>query len=443
MRSLDVHVDHRLVGTLHEGDDIWHFTYDPRWTEAPDGFDLAPGLPRSQATHVDGGTHRPVQWYFDNLLPEELLRQAISREAGIKGDDAFALLEYLGAESAGSLTLLPPGQSLPDTAGLRPLPDEALCRRIAALPRQTLTANAPKRMSLAGAQNKLLVVYHDGELYEPVGAAASTHILKPDHPDASTYPASVSNEFATMRMAAAAGLSVPAVHHRYVPDPVYIVDRFDRQLLGQRLTEDGLPVLEVRRLHVIDACQLLNRSRSFKHTGASLEALRSIVERTSNRAHTRLQLFRWLVFNMLVANDDCHLKNLSFFVAPEGIKLAPHYDLLATGAYYTRAIAEARATWPDVSMAFALPGATRFGDVTREAALAAGRELGLSLNTARRLLAEAMTGVPLALARETSLLEQRHAAAPPAAHAYLAAEARLMRVVQHIIVPDMLERLGR
>lgn len=44
--------------------------------------------------HVDGGTLRPVQWYFDNLLPEERLRETVSKEAGLKGDDAFALLEY-------------------------------------------------------------------------------------------------------------------------------------------------------------------------------------------------------------------------------------------------------------------------------------------------------------------------------------------------------------
>ena len=101
MRSLNVYIDRKLVGVLQEGDDLWRLEYDEQWAGAPDGFDLAPGLPRTQRAHADGGTNRPVQWYFDNLLPEELLRQAISKEAGIKGEDAFALLEYLGAESAG------------------------------------------------------------------------------------------------------------------------------------------------------------------------------------------------------------------------------------------------------------------------------------------------------------------------------------------------------
>src|SRR4029077_13727962 len=100
-----------------------------------DAFDLSPRLARAQRMHRDGGTDRPVQWYFDNLLPEENLRDAISKEANIQGDDAFALLGYLGAESAGSLILVPPERSLTQEGGLQPLSDEALSRRIHSLPR--------------------------------------------------------------------------------------------------------------------------------------------------------------------------------------------------------------------------------------------------------------------------------------------------------------------
>jgi serine/threonine-protein kinase HipA len=118
-----------------------------------------------------------VQWYFDNLLPEENLREAISKEADIRGDDAFALLEYLGAESAGSLVLLPPDRTETGRGGLQALSDNQLCERIRNLSRATLSSGAPKRMSAAGAQNKLLVVYKDNELYEPVGSEPSLPIL--------------------------------------------------------------------------------------------------------------------------------------------------------------------------------------------------------------------------------------------------------------------------
>jgi serine/threonine-protein kinase HipA len=442
MRSLCAYIDRRLVGTLEEGDDLWRFEYAGPWIEAADGFDLSPGLPRALRRHVDGGTHRPVQWYFDNLLPEELLRQAISKEAGIRGEDAFALLEYLGAESAGSLTLLPPGQTLPEAGGLTALPDEALSRRVANLSRTTLTAGAPKRMSLAGAQHKLLVVCHRGQLFEPEGATPSTHILKPSHPDISRYPGSVVNEYVTMRLAAAIGLPVPAVHIRYVPEPIYLVDRFDRQVKLLGILDDGRPRLEVRRLHIIDACQLLNRARTFKHSGASIEALCHIIERTTNKLHTRTQLFRWLIYNVVMANDDCHLKNLSFFMSPDGVRLADHYDLLATGAFYTRAFADEKATWPQVPMAIALPGARVFGEVSFDSALKAGLELGLSESTAKRVIKEVVTRVPIALAKETAELDRRRASVPELARVHLALETRFLHVLNSIIVREMLDRLS-
>jgi hypothetical protein len=73
-------------------------------------------------------------------------------------EGAFALLEYQGAESAGSLTLLPTGVDLPEQRALRPLSVERLNKRIEDLPRAPLQKEAPKRMSVASAQHKLLVV---------------------------------------------------------------------------------------------------------------------------------------------------------------------------------------------------------------------------------------------------------------------------------------------
>lgn len=442
MRELKVFIDQTLVGTLAEGEDLWVFGYDPTWAKAMDGFSLAPGLPRSQLNHIDGGTRRPVQWYFDNLLPEELLRQAISKEAGIKGEDAFALLEYLGAESAGSLTLLPPGAQLPTTGELQPLTDAALSARIEKLPRSTLTADAPKRMSLAGAQHKLLVTKVDGELYEPVGATPSTHILKPSHPVASDFPGSVTNEYVTMRVARACGLEIPEVEIRYVPEPVYIIERFDRRVQPAKhsKTKPGQPV--VSRRHIIDACQLLNRARSFKHSGATLETLQAIIERTTNKAATRFHLFRWLVFNIAVGNDDCHLKNLSFYVSESGVQLAPHYDLLATSVWNTRAFADEKETWPRAPMGFALPGATSFADVTAKSVLQAAEVLGVPQNTASRIIKEVLTKLPEALDKEQAALEKRHEEAPEKARQYLGIEAKVLRVMHKMIVPEMLNRLS-
>jgi serine/threonine-protein kinase HipA len=435
-RSLHVYIDQRRIGTLDEGNNLWAFEYDPEWVQARDSFDLSPALARSTIKHQDGGTDRPVQWYFDNLLPEELLREAVAREAGIRDAmDAFALLEYLGAESAGSLTLLPPGVPPPVHGSMRPLPAAALNERIQNLPRATLTSAAPKRMSLAGAQHKLLVNYIGGALYEPEGATPSTHILKPDHQKPDMYPASVFNEYLTMRLAAALRLEVPPVWMTYVPEPVYIVERFDRHPGG------GEKNLHVKRLHIIDACQLLNRDRLFKHRGASLAALGDIIAACTNRAAARLRLFSWLVFNVLVANDDCHLKNLSFRVGADGIVLAPHYDLLSTGAYYTRAIADANASWPTVPMAIELPSAKTFGQVSLKSVLAAGLELGVPDRPARRIVAQMVSKLLPATEALLKDFEAIRAKAPPAAGAALGSQSYLANVLQKMVYPEMVARL--
>jgi serine/threonine-protein kinase HipA len=431
MRKLTAYLNGRAVGTLAEGNDLWSFEYDSKWVGLPDSFDLSPALPRSQLQHEDGGSDRPVQWYFDNLLPEEQMRAAVSKEAKVHDDDAFALLEYLGAESAGSLVLLPPGQQIDEPGDLRPLSDDALAQRIRNLPRVPLSSDAPKRMSVAGAQNKLLVVYRDDHLFEPVGSEPSTHILKPNHVG-DDYPASVINEYFTMSLAHSVGLPVPAVFRHYTPEPVYIVERFDRFA-----DSDG----RTQCRHIIDACQLLNKSRAFKYKTATLDALLQVIDRCRNRVVTRLSLYRWLTFNLLVANTDNHLKNLSFLVGPAGIELAPAYDLLSTGAYHTRAFANERANWPAVDLAIELPGASTLGAVTRDSILSAGEILGVPRRIGARELDRLMRDLPSAIDQLEQNIERGNADLAETVRVFLAGETRLVATVKHIVVRDMLQRL--
>jgi serine/threonine-protein kinase HipA len=289
--------------------------------------------------------------------------------------------------------LLPPEQAPEGQAHLKPLPYQELSRRIANLPQTTLTRDAPKRMSLAGAQHKMLVVLKGADLYEPVGATPSTHILKPDHPASDTYPASVYLEWLTMRLAGAARLDVPAVQLLHVPQPVYVIERFDRRFAAHGLSpKTGLEPPTVARVHVIDACQLLNKSRVYKHSGASVQALRAVVLACGDELTLPVRLFRWLVFNLLVANDDCHLKNLSFVVTPARVDLAPHYDLLATGVYHTRAFADEQATWPAVPLAVRISEeVTRFDQVTPAEVLNAARTLGVPPSVAVRAVQEVVS----------------------------------------------------
>lgn len=436
-RTLTVLVDGRLIGHLGETDDLWSFEYAAEWQTAEDGYDLSPALPRRTTFHSDGASHRPVQWYFDNLLPEEALRIVLAKEARLIAEDAFGLLAYYGAESAGALTLLDPDHPIPADIGLRPLPLAALSQRIRNLPRMSLARDAPKHMSLAGAQHKLLVVEQNGELFEPLAATPSTHILKPDHPDPA-YPASVANEFFAMRLAAGLGLDPPRVQMRYVPEPVYVVERFDR--------ERGADSQPSRR-HVIDTCQLLDKARSFKYSAARLDSLAQAAAVCRSRAAARIRLYRWLVFSLLLGNGDNHLKNISFLVDAQGIELAPPYDLLSTAVYETSAIAGNDARWPETALALPLADASRFADVSRQHVLGAGVALGLNEATAKRELDRMIQALPIAadrlLADMEGLLSKLAAESPEpdAARRHVAGELRLLRAIRKVVVADMIGKV--
>lgn len=422
------------VGTLHEENGIWIFRYSDAWLTHPDGYALSPHLPLQADPILDLSTTRPVQWYFDNLLPEENQRSLLARDARIDAADAFGLLGYYGAESAGSLTLLPPGTGAEQPEALRPLSDAALYERICQLPRAPLTHAAIKRMSHAGAQHKLAVVFQNGQLFEPAGATPSTHILKPDHPD-SDYPHSVINEWFVMRLAKRLGIDVPDVHRRYVPAPVYIIDRFDRTKRDDRW----------QRHHVIDACQLLGLDRSFKYSQGSVESLAALASACRSPAVARTRLFSWLVFNVLVGNTDAHLKNLSFMVSHQGIQLAQHYDLLSTACYETRAYD--KNGWPDrTQLAWPILGVNYISEVDRALLIQAGAKLSIAKATAARLLdnlcrkiASEAEALYAEFENENAVLVQQK----PELRATLAGESRCLRTIQHTVIREMAQKIGR
>lgn len=418
-RELLAWIGDHLVGHLYDDNGVWSFRYADDWA----AFDLCPSLPRAQGSIVDNSSQRPVQWYFDNLLPEEGQRQLLAADVRLDAGDAFALLAYYGAESAGSLTLLPPGEALPSGA-LRALTDEALARRIAAMPRLPLTHEAHKRMSLAGAQHKLAVVLKDGELYEPVGAAPSTHILKPDHPERA-FAHSVINEWFCMRLAARVDLTVPNVSRHYVPQPIYLIERFDRQVQGDTW----------QRLHSIDACQMLGLDRHFKYQAGSIERLVQLLGLTTAPAVTRTRLFNWLLFNVLIGNTDAHLKNISFLVGSRGQQLSPFYDLLSTAVYETRVFDQDR--WPHATtLAWPILGESHLARIDRQHLLDAAEALGLKRSPANAQLQRMQERI---VAHTDELLTQTQqentelAAQRPELRATFAGEMRCLRAIRALV----------
>ena len=150
--------DGRVTGSLGlDSNGDMQFAYDPEWLSEP----AAPALSFSLPKRREPFGRRECQPFFGGILPEEGQRIAIARALGVSAENEFRLLEHLGGEVAGALTLLPAGQKplLPSTAPPDLLDDAHLLQLLDRLPiRPMLAGEGGLRLSLAGAQSKLPVL---------------------------------------------------------------------------------------------------------------------------------------------------------------------------------------------------------------------------------------------------------------------------------------------
>lgn len=303
----------------------YFFEYDPQWLEAPGAYVLAPQF----ALQADRYAGLTVRTFFDNLLPEGDALDDIMSALHLRGASAFELLGRLGAELPGVLSLLPEGLP-PDTQqASTPLPYPELSARLANRSRTPLLlSNAHATMSLPGAQDKIGLRFDrkTKRLSDSVGQSPTTHILKPDTRQARYQPSAI-NEYACMKLARALKLPVPDVWLLRVPEPAFVVARYDRVASNGR----------VLGLHQIDGCQLLGHGPGWKYQRqgglVSLPKLVAALRALRVRGADLLQFQRWVMFNYLIGNADAHAKNVSVLIDATSYRLAPFYDLLCVRAY--------------------------------------------------------------------------------------------------------------
>lgn len=321
--SLNVYLHADKVGRLWlDAGRRFVFQYDPDWLAHEPAVPLSLALPLRADVFGDDRA-RP---FFVNLLPESDLRRMIARKLGLSEQNDFALLEAVGGECAGAVSVSPDDSPPVGEGGYRTLDDDALNALIADLPKRPMLAGEQGiRLSLAGAQNKL-PVYFDGERVSlPLGTAPSSHILKPP---IAQHPHTVRNEAFCMRLAARLKLPVPAVTILHKAEPLYLIERYDRERNAQG---------RVVRLHQEDFCQALGVAPDMKYEkegGPGLKACFTLLRNQSIQPVQDLRvLLGWVMFNYLIGNADAHAKNISLMLTAQGPKLAPFYDLMSTVVY--------------------------------------------------------------------------------------------------------------
>ena len=198
-RALGVWWDGAIVGSFRlnrHGQAV--FAYAKEWLTSPKPRPVSVSLPLRDKPY----SHRASRPFFEGLLPEEGQRLAVAKALGISEHNEFRLLEALGGEVAGALTLWPEGRTPPDPidAGSPPqlIGDGDLINILDSLPgRPLLAGNAVLRLSLAGAQSKLPVIATDQGIALPAPGAPTTHILKPP---SERFPGITENEAFCMRL---------------------------------------------------------------------------------------------------------------------------------------------------------------------------------------------------------------------------------------------------
>ena len=223
MNTLIVYLNVERVGSLEQDDSgLLQFFYDQSWLAKPGAIPLSRSLPLRNEVFT-GKQARP---FFAGILPEEEPRKQIAKILGISDTNDFAMLERIGGECAGAVSLLPEGvvPKGPKSTKHRELTEPEIRQIMAELPRRPLMVGTDGlRLSLAGAQDKLPVIVHGAGICLPLGGALSTHILKPE-PD--RFPGLAVNEIFCMTLARAVGLNVPNIEYRLVGEkPCILVQR--------------------------------------------------------------------------------------------------------------------------------------------------------------------------------------------------------------------------
>ena len=292
------------------------FAYGRRYLQSADALALNPHvLPLQDRPFViperrvrDGGA---LPLTFRDALPDSWGRKVLELQAGRSLSDSEALL-LTNADRVGAMVF---GESLPlatDTPPAELFDLETLADAARRVDHDLAIKPALQRVlqggSLGGARPKATMII-DGQRW-----LAKFPARGDDHPVEIV-------EAATMGLAAACGIEVPA--HQLRP----LGQGKGEALLMQRFDREG-PVTDERRRHYLSASALLDVP--YESSGGSYVELAQALRRLSFRPEQDLQqLFRRMVFNLVVDNSDDHVKNHGVLHHGRGRWcLAPAFDLV-------------------------------------------------------------------------------------------------------------------
>lgn len=328
--ELQVHVDWQgetvRLGTLWtrgQGRGSASFAYDPTWLARRDKFAVDPELPLGPGQFH---TQRPMFNAFADSAPDRwgqtLLRRQERQRAKLAGQtprSLFAADMLVGVEDRsrhGAFRFNMPGSKDFLAQSHQPIPPlVALGKLQSAVGRYLRDRETDADLalllapgtSLGGARPKATVVDRDGGLWLAKFAR---------NDDA--WPV-IQWEAALLQLAAHAGIEVAPARLQVVgKQAVLLTQRFDRQAaLAQ--------AHPWRRVPFCSALTAIGATDGDQHS--YLDILDALRQGGAEPAADAAQLWRRMVFNVLVSNTDDHLRNHGLLRAASGWRLAPAYDM--------------------------------------------------------------------------------------------------------------------
>jgi serine/threonine-protein kinase HipA len=183
------------------------------------------------------------------------------------------------------------------------------------------------RISIAGAQEKTALLWHDGKWLKPHGTTATTHLFKTQIgtlPNGIDLSNSVENEFYCLKFVEAFGLPVNKADIRtFGKTKTLVIERFDR-----RWTSDG----RLLRLPQEDCCQALSVPPTLKYQsdgGPGMVAILDLLKGSDTPAEDQMTFVKAQLLFWLLGATDGHAKNFSIYLGSGGsFHLTPLYDVL-------------------------------------------------------------------------------------------------------------------
>lgn len=327
MKSLHVFYENHRVGILSRTDDLTYaFSYEDKWQASPTGFALSLAMPLEQKNFGNKITLS----FFENLLPEGELRENLERTQQVSSP--FDFLKKFGHDCAGAIIIgdenyrYQPQASKLESIDMNRIQQAVSEHESVA---DVIAETNAGYLSLAGAQDKFPAIYKDGKLFLPSHGAPTTHIVKAPI-WRNGVKESVYNEHYCMQLAEAIGLKIP---HNFILEgehPLYVIERYDRYMdkAGQ-----------AHRIHQQDFCQAQGITSEQKYEekgGPSIAKNYSLIldhVAIKEKLSAIESFLDWILFNLMIGNNDSHSKNISLLLQNGKISMAPFYDLLSSALY--------------------------------------------------------------------------------------------------------------